>query len=98
MSIHTLSKLEKRWPTFDLDSYAFAMIRTTGALTVANSKSGGGMVLLQGIQVKVGIKGDWVDAHLSFPSDKTGLGTFTEGHLKIESGSFLNQYFFSTDD
>jgi hypothetical protein len=96
MSNNTLSVLERNWPTFDLDSQNFATIKSTGELTVVSSRSGGGMVLLKGIEVQVG--GEWVSAHLSFPPDKKGDGTFTEGHLKIETGRFLNQYFFSCDD
>jgi hypothetical protein len=96
MSIHTLSELERRWPTFNFGGSAFAAIRPAGALTVAQSKSGAGMVLLLGIEVKV--QDAWVSAHLSFPPDKSGLGTFTEGHLKIDGGKFLNQYFFSCDE
>lgn len=97
MSIHTLSQLQRRWPTFDFDATKFDCIRPNGAFTVMSSRSGAGMLILKGIEVLVG-KDIWVSAHLSFPSDKTGIGTFTEGHLKIENGKFLNQYFFSCDD
>lgn len=96
MSIHTISHVENRWPNFSFASINTPNIRPRAALTVASSKSGGGMVFLQGIEVKIGQ--DWVHAHLSFPPDKGGTGTFTEGHLKVESGTWLNQYFFSTDD
>jgi len=96
MSTQTLSKLERSWPTFDFEMYSFDTIRSGGNLKVSQSKSGGGMVLLQGIEVK-GPDG-WVDAHLSFPPDKSGTGTFAEGHLKIEGGKYLNQYFFSCDE
>ena len=96
MSNNTLSKLERHWPTFDFDSHTFTKIRSTGRLTVATSRSGNGMLLLQGIEVRVNEK--WEHAHLSFPPDRRGTGTFTEGHLKIEGGRLLNQYFFSCDD
>lgn len=95
MSNGTLSNLERRWPVFDLDSLALPHVRSSGQLTVGQSRSGAGMVLLKGLEVKVGEK--WVSAHLSFPPDSTGLGTFAEGHLKIEEGAYLNQYFFSCD-
>ncbi|HTO39439.1 MAG TPA: hypothetical protein VL026_00575 [Rhizomicrobium sp.] len=96
MSKNTLKILESNWPTYDLDGHKYSTIRCGGSLTVASSKSGGGMLLLCGIEVKV--HDSWVAAHLSFPPDKTGLGTFTEGHMKIEGGNYLNQYFFSCDD
>lgn len=96
MSIRTLTDLEKHWPFFDFSRHGFSTIEPAEKLTVNQSRSGAGMVLLGGFEVKV--YDAWVSAHLSFPSDKTGVGTFTEGHLKIETGRYLNQYFFSCDD
>ena len=96
MSIHTLKHLTTRWPNFSFASINTPNIRSAGTLKVGASKSGSAMVFLEGIEVKIGDA--WVDAHLSFPPDDSGTGTFTEGHLKIEGGKFLNQYFFSCDD
>lgn len=96
MSNKTLKTLTDQWPKFDFSRYHLPLIRSSGQLKVDNSKSGGAMVLLKGIEVQV--DGKWFDAHLSFPPDNTGLGTFTEGHLKIEEGHLLNQYFFSCDE
>ena len=96
MSNRTLTYLEKHWPTFEFNSWRFNSVKCPGARSVANSRSGAGMVILQGIEVKV--KGEWLKAHLSFPPDSTREGTFNEGHLKIESGPYLNQYFFSCEN
>ena len=96
MSNHTLTHLSNRWPNFDMESHVFTTIRVDGQKKVETSRSGGGMVLLTGLEVK--INGKWVAAHLSFPPDSSGTGVFSEGHLKIESGNLLNQYFFSCDD
>lgn len=60
---------------------------------VATSKSGGGMLLLKGLSFDV--DGKSVTAHISLPPNADT--SFSEGHLKIEGGSKLNQYFFSVD-
>jgi hypothetical protein len=61
--------------------------------SVATSRSGGGMLLLKGITCSV--SGSEVPAHISLPPN--GDGSFSEGHLKIESGAMLNHYFFAID-
>lgn len=94
MSKHTLKAVQTRWPDFDLTGYR--TIRSDGDQTADTSRSGAGMLLLKGIEVN--LFGTWTDAHLSLPPDASGLGTFSEGHLKVEGGRFLNQYFFSCDN
>ncbi|MDB5962715.1 MAG: hypothetical protein JWP59_4009 [Massilia sp.] len=96
MSIHTLTHLSTRWPNFDLGAINVTQIRRRGTQKVSSSRGGAGMIFLEGIEVAV--NGAWLAAHLSFPPDGGGTGTFSEGHLKIESGDLLNQYFFSCDD
>jgi hypothetical protein len=95
MSKNTLTYLTNWWPTFLNQRISLRNINIENP-KVLPSKSGAGMVILKGIEVLIGDK--WIAAHLSFPPDKSGTGTFTEGHLKIESGPFLNQYFFSCDE
>jgi hypothetical protein len=100
MSNNTLTYLTNSWPIFlkvERTGYGKSLTNIKiGNPKVSTSKSGSGMLILNGIQVLIGDK--WIDAHLSFPPDNSGTGTFTEGHLKIESGPLLNQYFFSCDD
>jgi len=85
---NSLTQIERYWPTC---SRPFGSGLTLGNLEVA-SGGGGLMPLLKGISIT--IDGKSVACHLSLPSDG---GNFSEGHLKIEGGEGLNQYFFTMD-
>jgi len=89
---NTLSVVERHWPNVAFWPGA-GLVK--GSLSVVTSKSGGGMVLLKGLGVAIGDAS--VPAHISLPPGAAKDGTFDEGHLKIEGGDLLNQYFFSVD-
>ena len=98
MPTNTLSTITQKWKTLNLGGFAVTTIRQAEGQTldVFTSRSGSGMLGLTGIEVFTG--GKWWDAHLSFPPDSSGLGEVSEGHLKIEGGPLLNQYFFEVTD
>ncbi|MFJ3047906.1 DUF4157 domain-containing protein [Herbaspirillum chlorophenolicum] len=84
---NTLKTIEKKW------------LMEGDGFDVVTSGGGAGMLLLTGLKYE--IKDEKRAAHISLPSDKSGLGYVSEGHLKIEGGrsdGILNQYFFSVDE
>jgi len=91
----TLANVERNWP--NKVGYLKSLEEIRGDnLSSATSKAGDGMLFLQGIEVKVG--DGWLRAHIALPPNKDKLGYVDEGHLKIEEGKLLNQYFFQVGE